>query len=50
MAPVIRAQTPPQLSVKVGANQQVRILGSNVSYGEVLRALQRKLVSCNSGS
>jgi hypothetical protein len=40
---IICAQAPRQLQVEVGPNQQVRILASGVSYGEVLRALQRKL-------
>jgi hypothetical protein len=43
LAPTIGAQAPPQLQVEVGPNQQVRILGDGVSYGEVLRALQKKL-------
>jgi hypothetical protein len=43
LAPAICAQAPRQLQVDVGPNQQVSILASNVSYGEVLRALQTKL-------
>jgi hypothetical protein len=43
LAPVIWAQAPRQLQVEVGVNQQLTILASNVSYGEVLRALQSKL-------
>jgi hypothetical protein len=43
LAPTVFAQAPRQLQVEVGPNQQVRILASDVSYGEVLRALQRKL-------
>jgi hypothetical protein len=43
LAPAMCAQAPRQLQVEVGPNQQVRILASDVSYGEVLRALQRKL-------
>ena len=43
LAPAMCAQAPRQLRVEVGPNQQVRILASDVSYGEVLRALQRKL-------
>jgi hypothetical protein len=43
LAPTVCAQAPRQLQVEVGPNQQVRILASDVSYGEVLRALQRKL-------
>lgn len=43
LAPAICAQAPRQLQVEVGLNQQVTVLASNVSYGEVLRALQRKL-------
>jgi hypothetical protein len=43
LAPAIYAQTPKQLQVDIGPNQQVRIVASEVSYGEVLRLLQRKL-------
>jgi hypothetical protein len=43
LAPALYAQAPKQLQVDVGPNQQVRIVASEVSYGEVLRALQRKL-------
>ena len=43
LAPAICAQASMRLQVEVGVNQQVTILASNVSYGEVLRALQRKL-------
>ena len=43
LAPAIYSQGPRQLQVEVGPNQQVRILASDVSYGEILRALQRKL-------
>jgi len=34
---------PPQLQVAVGPNQQICILASHVTYGEVLRALRTKL-------
>jgi hypothetical protein len=43
LAPAICAQAPRQLQVEVGPNQQVTILANNVSYGEVLRTLGRKL-------
>jgi hypothetical protein len=43
LIPAIFAQAPRQLQVEVGPNQQVRILASDVTYGEVLRVLQRKL-------
>ena len=43
LAPVICAQAPRQLQVEVGANQQISILARDVSYGEVLRTLERKL-------
>ena len=43
LAPVICAQAPRQLQVEVGANQQISILARDVSYGEVLRALEGKL-------
>jgi hypothetical protein len=43
LAPVIFAQAPRQLQVEVGANQQISILARDVSYGEVLRTLERKL-------
>jgi hypothetical protein len=43
LAPVICAQAPRQLQIEVGANQQISILARDVSYGEVLRALERKL-------
>lgn len=43
LAVAIYAQSPPRLQVEVGPNQQVRILASNVSCGEVLRALRGKL-------
>jgi hypothetical protein len=43
LAPAICAQAPKQLQVDVGPTQQVRIVASEVSYGEVLRVLQRKL-------
>ena len=43
VAPAMCAQTPQQLQVEVGPNQEIRILASDVSYGEVLRALQKKL-------
>jgi hypothetical protein len=43
LAPVICAQAPRQLQVEVGADQQISILARDVSYGEVLRALERKL-------
>ena len=37
------AQSVPRLQVEVGPNQQITIIGSDLSYGEVLRALQKKL-------
>jgi len=37
------AQTRRQLQVEVGPNQQIKIVASDVSYGEVLRALEAKL-------
>jgi hypothetical protein len=43
LGPVIRAQAPRQLQVEVGAEQQISILARDVSYGEVLRTLERKL-------
>ena len=43
LAPTIMAQAPRQLKVEFGPNQQIRILANDVSYGEVLRALQGKL-------
>ena len=43
LAPAMCAQTPRQLQVEGGPNQEIRILASGVSYGEVLRALQEKL-------
>ena len=43
LATVMCAQAPQQLQVEVGPNQEIRILASDVSYGEVLRALQKKL-------
>jgi hypothetical protein len=43
LASVICAQAPRQLQVEVGPNQQLKILASGVSYGEVLRAFERKL-------
>jgi len=43
LVPAVCAQTSRQLQVEVGPNQQVRILARDVSYGEVLRALQKKL-------
>ncbi len=45
LAPAICAQVSRQLEVEVGPNKnkEVRILVSHVSYGEVLRTLQRKL-------
>jgi hypothetical protein len=43
LAPVICAQAPRRLQVEVGANQQISILARDVSYGEVLRTLERKL-------
>jgi len=43
LTPAICAQAPRQLRVEGGPNEQVGILASDVSYGEVLRALQRKL-------
>jgi len=42
LAPAMCAQAPTQLQVEVGPNQQIRILANEVSYGEVLRALQGK--------
>ncbi len=43
LIPPMCAQAPRQLQIEVGANQQVSILADDVSYGEVLRALQTKL-------
>ena len=43
LVPAVCAQASRQLQVEVGVNQHVAILASNVSYWEVLRALQRKL-------
>ncbi len=43
LAPIIWAQASRQLQVEVGTNQQVSILASGVSYGEVLKTLQEKL-------
>jgi len=37
------AQIPRHLEVAVGPNQQIRILASHVTYGEVLRDLRAKL-------
>ena len=42
LAPAMYAQALRQLQVEVGPNQQIRILARNVSYGEVLQALQGK--------
>jgi len=42
LAPAVYAQALRQLQMEVGRNQQVRILARNVSYGEVLQALQGK--------
>jgi hypothetical protein len=39
LTPSLCAQTPRRLQVELGPNQRIRILISNVSYGEVLRAL-----------
>lgn len=43
LVPAICAQSSRQLQVEVGPNQQVRILARDASYGEILRALQKKL-------
>ena len=43
LVPAICAQASKELQVEVGPNQQVRILARDVSYGEILRALQKKL-------
>ena len=43
LAVAASAQVPRQLQVEVGPNQQIRIVASHVSYGEVLRALRGKL-------
>ena len=43
LAPLIWAQASRQLQVEVGTNQLVSILARGVSYGEVLKALQKKL-------
>ena len=40
---MIWAQSSRQLQIELGANQQVSSVASGVSYGEVLRAMQRKL-------
>ncbi len=37
------AQTQPLLQVEIGTNQQISILASEVSYGEVLRVLEKNL-------
>src|SRR6202171_1786674 len=42
LTPAMYAQALRQLQVDVGANQQIGILVRDVSYGEVLRALQGK--------
>jgi hypothetical protein len=42
-ASAIYAQTPRGLQIEVGPNQQVAIVASDVSYGEVLRVLAHKL-------
>jgi hypothetical protein len=39
----MHAQAPGKLKVEVGPNQQISIVASDVTYGEVLRALQGKL-------
>jgi hypothetical protein len=43
LAPAIFAQASHQLQIEVGPNQQVRILAIDANYGDVLRALQKKL-------
>ena len=43
LASAMCAQAPRQLLVEVAPNQQIRILARGVSYGEVLRALQKEL-------
>jgi len=43
LAPALFAQATPQLQVELGPNHEIRIVASDVSYGEVLRALQKKL-------
>ena len=43
LIPPMCAQAPRQLQIEVGANQQVSILADDVSYGEILRALQTEL-------
>jgi hypothetical protein len=43
LASLIHAQAPRHLQVEVGPNQQVLIVASEVSYGEVLRTMQQKL-------
>jgi hypothetical protein len=43
LAPLIYPQSTAQLQVEIGTNQEIHILASDVSYGEVLRALQKKL-------
>jgi hypothetical protein len=42
LAPAMHPQALRQLQVEVGPNQQIGILARDVSYGEVLRALQGK--------
>ena len=37
------AQTQPLLQVEIGTNEQISILASEVSYGEVLRVLEKNL-------
>jgi len=43
LGPAIYGQVPRQLEIEVGPKQQIKIVASDVSYGEVLRALQDKL-------
>jgi hypothetical protein len=43
LAPLIYPQSTPQLQVEIGTNHEIHILANDVSYGEVLRALQKKL-------
>jgi hypothetical protein len=43
LAAAMCAQGRPKLQIEVGSNQEITILASDVSYGEILRALQTKL-------
>jgi hypothetical protein len=43
LASALCAQTPRQLQVDLGPDQKIKILASDVTYGEVLRVLEKKL-------